>query len=133
MNQATVPETKQLTDVRRNAARYVPILRRRRRRLRDLAVVCGRNGVILPGDNKPTTIKEVLRSQDVIQEGQLDLPDAQAAQDYQESVLRTDTGPYNYYSNSCVTHLVNVLNAGGLNLPTSTRAAIAALKRISGG
>ncbi len=80
-----------------------------------------------------TTITEALRYQVITQEGQVDLPDAEAAQVYQESVLRTDTGPYDYYRNSCVTHVVNVLNAGGLDLPTSTGLARAALQRLLGG
>jgi hypothetical protein len=88
--------------------------------------------VVVDEETGSTTIRETLRFQKIIQQGQIDLPDAQAAQAYQESVLRTDTGTYNYYRNSCVTHVVNVLNAGGLNLPTSTRLARAALQGLLG-
>ena len=40
-----------------------------------------------------------------------------AAQQYQHSVLGQRQGPYDVNTNSCVTHVLNVLQAGGVNVP----------------
>jgi len=55
---------------------------------------------------------------------QVALPNARAAMEFQRSVLGTPTGVYNLSTNSCVTHCGDVLRAGGLDVPSTTRAII---------
>ena len=75
----------------------------------------------------------VRRARRLCRRCQLTFPTRELAQAYRRSVLGTEMGPYSSYTNSCVTHVVNVLNAGGADLPKTTNAAIAALKALSGG
>ena len=46
-----------------------------------------------------------------------DLPDPQAAWDEQTGTLKTDLGPYNIRTNSCITYCVGILRAGGVDIP----------------
>jgi hypothetical protein len=48
------------------------------------------------------------------------LPNAAAAMSFQESVLNTNVGLYDIRNNCCVTHVMDVLRAGGL--PVSTKS-----------
>jgi hypothetical protein len=48
------------------------------------------------------------------------LPNGQAALDFSSSVIGTDTGVYNAFTNSCLSYCGNVLNAGGLNVPLNS-------------
>ena len=43
----------------------------------------------------------------------VDIADATAAMDYQKSLMHTDLGPYDAISNSCLSHVADVINAGG--------------------
>ena len=86
--------------------------------------------IIFP--NHTTTISQVHRAQTITREGVVALPNAQAAQAYQQSVIGANGGIYNAATNSCITHVANVLNAGGLSIITSTRAAINSIRRLLG-
>lgn len=48
---------------------------------------------------------------------QVELPDAAAAQKYQRSVEEKPGGIYDEKTNSCMTHVGNVLRAGGVAVP----------------
>jgi len=61
-------------------------------------------------------------SDPVIREVEIDLPDAAAAQKYQRSVEEKDGGTYDEATNSCMTHVGNVLRAGGVAVPEEPRA-----------
>jgi hypothetical protein len=47
----------------------------------------------------------------------LRLTNSQGARNYQLSVRGSSSGPYNENTNSCMTHVLRVLQAGGINVP----------------
>lgn len=53
----------------------------------------------------------------VARQVEVELPDAAAAQKYQRSVEEKPGGIYNERTNSCMTHVGNVLRAGGVTVP----------------
>ncbi|MEO5728566.1 MAG: RHS repeat-associated core domain-containing protein [Byssovorax sp.] len=65
-------------------------------------------------ENRATTIEIVQDAAQVLKEVRVQLPDAAAAMNFQQSVLGTDTGVYNRSLNSCVTHVGDVLRAAGV-------------------
>jgi RHS repeat-associated protein len=65
-------------------------------------------------EGRLTTIAEVQDAAEVLQSVKIPLPDASAAMEYQEGVIETATGLYNRSSNSCVTHVGDVLREGGV-------------------
>ena len=65
-------------------------------------------------ENKATTIEIVQDAAQVLKEVRVQLPDATAAMNFQQSVLGTATGVYNRSLNSCVTHVGDVLRAAGV-------------------
>lgn len=59
------------------------------------------------------------------------LPDAKAAQAYQQNALGKAAGTYDLRTNSCVTHCGDVLRAGGVaDVPTDTMGIIRWLKGV---
>jgi hypothetical protein len=50
---------------------------------------------------------------------EVELPDPQASQSYQQSTIGEQQGMYDAATNSCLTYCADVLNAGGLDVPTS--------------
>ena len=128
-----------------SSGKFLPILRSNRHTGEDSgtssAAHDGGNGVeehlhteqVISGRINPTTVQQVQNPQIIIRQGEVALPNAKSAQAYQQGVLGANGGPYNAATNSCVTHVANVLNAGGLDLPTATRAAIVALRLLMGG
>ncbi|WP_145969049.1 hypothetical protein [Streptomyces hyaluromycini] len=51
-----------------------------------------------------------------------DLPNGAAARDFQMSKVGTEQGPYDFVKNSCLTHVCDVLRAGGVDdIPTNGR------------
>ncbi|MEU2624348.1 RHS repeat-associated core domain-containing protein [Streptomyces sp. NPDC007157] len=58
-----------------------------------------------------------------------DLPDAGAARQAQEDSIDADLGPYDGIHNSCVTYCVDILRAGGVDIPAGARGMIR-LKRM---
>ena len=68
--------------------------------------------VITRLDYSQSRIETVLSPRTPAQSITLPLPDAKAAQDFQRSVMNTELGPYGL-NNSCVTHVCDVLRAGG--------------------
>ncbi len=48
------------------------------------------------------------------------LPNATAAMAYSKSMIGVPTGPYDRFTNSCVTYCGDVLRAGGVNVPRRT-------------
>ena len=71
-----------------------------------------------------TTIAVVEGSAPTVRTLTVGLPDAAAAMRFQQSVIGQSTGLYNAATNSCVTHCGDVLRAGGLNMPGTTREII---------
>ena len=79
-----------------------------------------------------TTIAAVENAAPVVRSLTVSLPDAAAAMRYQQSVLGQATGAYNLATNSCVTHCGDVLRAGGLEAPTTTRTIMGWLRGLAG-
>jgi hypothetical protein len=52
------------------------------------------------------------------------LPDPQAAWEAQGGTLRADLGPYDGLTNSCVTYCVDILRAGGVDIPAGVRGML---------
>lgn len=66
-------------------------------------------------------LQEVGVTQRATSSVQVSLPNAQAALEYQQSMIGAATGRYNAMTNSCLTHCANVLSAGGgEGVPTSS-------------
>lgn len=51
----------------------------------------------------------------------LNLPNGFGAYNYSTTMVGMSTGPYNASTNSCVTYCGDVLRAGGLAVPRTTR------------
>ena len=66
--------------------------------------------------------EKMLRSQPVLHNENIPLKDADAAQAYQRSVTGKPDGIYNVRTNSCQTHVANVLRAGGESVPPGVGA-----------
>jgi hypothetical protein len=60
----------------------------------------------------------------------LNLPNANAALSYSQSMIGQNTGLYNLGTNSCITYCGNVLRAGGLNVPNTTKDLIRHLRGL---
>lgn len=60
----------------------------------------------------------------------VDLPDATAAQDFQKKHLNQIGGAYDIKTRSCVTHVGDVLRAGGVAVPTEPGAQFKHLKKL---
>lgn len=78
--------------------------------------------IILAG--RQTTIATVQGAAPEVRALTVQLPDAAGAIRYQQSVLGQSTGVYDVATNSCVTHCGDVLRAGGLDAPGTTREII---------
>jgi RHS repeat-associated protein len=78
--------------------------------------------LILAG--RQTTIGTVEGAAPTLREFTVGLPDAVAAMRYQRSVIGRSTGYYDVATNSCVTHCGDVLRAGGLEVPGTTREIV---------
>ncbi len=61
--------------------------------------------------------EKMLRSQPLLHTEHIPLQDADAAQAYQRSVIGKPDGAYDVKTNSCQTHVANVLRAGGESVP----------------
>jgi RHS repeat-associated protein len=59
----------------------------------------------------------------------LDLPDSELAQKLQKDLIGTDTGLYDVHTNSCFTHVCDVLRAGGVDVPVDIKEAYEYLVR----
>ncbi|MET7737435.1 RHS repeat domain-containing protein [Streptomyces sp. NPDC005402] len=53
-----------------------------------------------------------------------DLPDAAAARQAQEDSIDAELGPYDGITNSCVTYCVDILRAGGVDIPAGGRGMV---------
>jgi hypothetical protein len=58
-----------------------------------------------------------------------ELPNAANAQKFQEAALNKEGGPYDTKTRSCVTHVGDVLRAGGVNVPPEPGAQFKFLKK----
>lgn len=65
---------------------------------------------------------QLMSSDPVARQVEIDLPDAAAAQKYQRSVEEKPGGIYDEKTNSCMTHVGNVLRAGGVEVPAEPLA-----------
>ena len=61
---------------------------------------------------------------------QLKLPDAKSAISYQKLMFGKNFGPYDKKTNSCVTHVAEVLRSGGVDVPKSPIRQYGFLKSI---
>ncbi len=87
--------------------------------------------VITVADMSKTTITEnISMLGNPIKTIELSLPNASDAMKYQKSILGTELGAYSEATNSCVTHVINVINAGGLNIPNNMRSQYSFLKGL---
>ncbi|WP_221407715.1 RHS repeat domain-containing protein [Thermoflexibacter ruber] len=87
--------------------------------------------VITAADMSTTTItKNISMLDNPIKTVELSLPNATDAMKYQRGILGTELGAYSEATNSCVTHIINVLNAGGLNIPNNMRSQYSFLKEL---
>ena len=66
----------------------------------------------------------------VAREVEIPLPDAASAQKYQRQVEETDCGTYDEATNSCLTHVGNVLRAGGVAVPEDPRQQGSFFRRL---
>jgi len=64
-------------------------------------------------------VSEVPNPSAALRTYEIPLPNAEAALEYQQSILGTSAGEFELLSNSCLTHCGDVLSAGGISLPTS--------------
>lgn len=62
--------------------------------------------------------------------GTVDLPDAKSAQNFQKENLNKIGPAYDTKHRSCVTHVGDVLRAGGVNVPKEPGAQFKFLKRL---
>jgi hypothetical protein len=73
---------------------------------------------VIKNQNRTTIAKTSSDGSPLVHQATVDLPDADAAMDYQQKQLGKDLGSYDDKTNSCVTHVAEVLNAGGEAMPT---------------
>ena len=72
--------------------------------------------VITAKDQSQTTIVRTSRyskGKTPVHEAVVDLPDAQAALDYQKNMINEELGQYDPLQNSCLSHVCDVVEAGG--------------------
>lgn len=79
----------------------------------------------------PTTGAGAQRLGPNVIERTFDVPDVNAAIDAQLRSINADLGPYDGIHNSCVTYCVDILRAGGVDIPPGARGMIK-LKRMLG-
>ncbi len=60
----------------------------------------------------------------------IELPDAKAAQDFQQSQLDKEGPAYDTKTRSCITHVADVLRAGGIPVPTDSLAQFKFIKKL---
>lgn len=83
-------------------------------------------------NNKNTTMVDTQKEGGLSQPTKtvvVDLPNAKKAQIYQNSNIGKDTGIYNSKNNSCLTQACDVLRAGGIDAPKTTKEGIRFLQR----
>ncbi|AKJ28503.1 RHS repeat-associated core domain-containing protein [Caldimonas brevitalea] len=61
--------------------------------------------------------RRVMDEDSIVHSAEIPLPDADSAHKYQRSQIGKDTGTYDVHTNSCLTHVANVLRAGGEPVP----------------
>jgi hypothetical protein len=71
------------------------------------------------GGKNTYIINDVSFLEKPIKSVKLKLPDAESAISYQKSMFGKNLGPYDKKTNSCVTHIGEVLRAGGVDIPKS--------------
>jgi RHS repeat-associated protein len=81
------------------------------------------------GSREQTTIMrsgsyQTQRSGDLVKETTVPLPNARAAIDYQRNKINEPLGPYDVTKNSCVTHVCDVIKAGGGKAYSSSRLGL---------
>jgi hypothetical protein len=86
--------------------------------------------VITDGTTTIVSADEYKPSEPVVEPVTLTLSNAVDAQKYQDAVNFIDMGPYNRKTNSCVTHVANVLRAGGVDIPDSALAMFKYMKGL---
>ena len=72
--------------------------------------------VITADDNSKTTIRRAgayAGGKTPVHEAVIKLPDANAAMQYQKNMINTELGVYDPIKNSCLSHVCDVLEAGG--------------------
>ena len=77
-----------------------------------------------------TTVRVASQTEQAAAKVDIALPDAQAAMQKQLELMGKPGGPYNVRTNSCVTHCMDILRAGGLDTPTTTSGGIKFLKSL---
>jgi hypothetical protein len=75
--------------------------------------------VIAKSDLSQTTITTTRTTSAPEKFARVNLPDVEAAQSYQKSMLGKELGAYDQRTNSCVDHVAEVLRAGGTDVPKS--------------
>jgi hypothetical protein len=86
--------------------------------------------VITNSQSMSTTIRIAEQSQRALSRVDIALPNGQAAMARQLSLIGSEGGTYNAATNSCLTHCMDILRAGGLNVPNTTRGAIKFLQSV---
>lgn len=76
--------------------------------------------IITNAQTRLTTIRETTGLPPPTNSVTVLLPNARAAMQRQNSLFGQNTGVYNSRTNSCVTHVCDILSTGGLNAPNST-------------
>ncbi|MEM7021012.1 MAG: SpvB/TcaC N-terminal domain-containing protein [Pseudomonadota bacterium] len=79
-----------------------------------------------------TTIKEAGNLPAPLKEMNVSIPNAPGAVEFQKAVVGTNTGTYNLLSNSCATHVCDVLRAGGVDAPEGGIDVLRFLKGLQG-
>ena len=72
--------------------------------------------VIRDETNSSTTIRRsnrAFRGRDPVAVSSIPIPDAEAARNLQKSLINEELGPYDVVENSCVSHVCDILEAGG--------------------
>jgi RHS repeat-associated protein len=87
--------------------------------------------VITNSTSKATTIMEAT-GEEATNVFELALPNASKAMQYQRSVIGEPLGPYDFATNSCVTHCGDVLRAGGLEVPKTTMGMLRWMRETFG-
>ncbi|MEZ4263999.1 MAG: hypothetical protein R3B36_33205 [Polyangiaceae bacterium] len=81
---------------------------------------------VITGPGQATTIAQVAAGELGVPSATVKVPLANpaGAMAYQRSVVGAPGGQYHPLNNNCAQHCANVLNAGGSNVPTGTRALL---------
>jgi hypothetical protein len=77
-----------------------------------------------------TTVQVATRAEEAASRVDIALPNAQAAMRRQMELMGQPGGQYNRFTNSCVTHCMDILRAGGVDAPSTTTAGLKFLRDL---